>query len=705
MADGLTLPDTGSASSRFRVTEAELRAHEAQVRAEMTPDVQTENPVLAVAAYIRKCFEAAKQAWENELHDRLLRCLRQKNGEYDPDILAKIRAALPGGSEHYRNITQIKCKAFEGWANSTVFPQGDKCWAFAPTPSPELPENKVEEIGQLVTDELKEVYLQRGIGTVPLEKINKRILEVKDRVKKEIVKDAKLSAMRIEQVINDQLTEGKYYGALRQCVLDMAVFPVCWLTGPEIRKRKKFKWDKDEEGNPKLVVIDKIVREYRRVSPYNIFPSANSKNIQDGYLCELIDLKRSELAAMIGVDGFDEATIRKVLQLCGDGGLREWVASDSERKEAENKPHADDDPNPPIQAVVFWGECQGSKLIEWGVKDEAGKVAALDPDIDYQITGWLIGTYVVMCRLNPSPLGTKPYYATSFDKINDSIVGNAIPEVMRDDQMRCCGAGRAIDNNMAFASGPMIEAYWRRFKPGVDIRDQFKPYGILETEDDISGSANPAVRFYQATVIAEVLMKIDQYFLQQAGDKTIPAYVYGNTGSSGSGATDTASGLSMMMNANLKNLQGAISHFETDIIIPSITEHWSHVMLYDDDIEKCGDVAIVAKASEHLLVEEQRQLRTQELLQKIAASESLKAITGDKGLANMLREAIKITKMDPDGIVPSEEEMEQKEQAQQQLQQMIQQLSGGGQQGAVLQPGAAVAPDGGQMGNEPGRVM
>lgn len=692
---------TTTGGSLFRVTEQQLSADEKLKADEETGvSMQDSRPVLEIVSNVRKGFEAAKQAWEHELHERLLKCIRQKNGQYDPDTLAKIRLVVEGGSENYRNITQVKIKSFEAWANASVFPIGDKCWTFTPSPVPELPDDTKAEIDEQIKNEtILLIEEADSISAVDASQVQARKEEITDKVMAENYKRAKLAAKRLEKIIDDQLTEGGYYEALAQCILDMAMFPVCWMTGPEVRKKKQFKWITDPiDGKKKLTVIDKTIRTYRRVSPFNMFPSANSSSVQDGDLYELRPLKRSELQAMIGVEGFNEEAIRAVLQEYGTGGLREWISSDTERKDAEYKLHHEDDPNPPIMAVIKWGELQGKMLLEWGMTPEQ----VPDPDLDYQIQCWLIGQYVVMCRLNPSPLGTKPYYATSYDKINDSIIGNALPEVMRDDQMRCCACARAIDNNMAFASGPMIEFFTDRFPAGTNYQALLKPFSVFLSSDSMTGTNNPAVRLYQYPFNAALMLEVDKYFQEQAGEKTIPSYVHG-TIQSGGGVLDTASGTSMMMNASLKNLQTAIGHFEKDIIVPSIKEHFNHVMLYDDDIEKFGDVTCVPKASEHLLVEEQRQMRAQELLDRVNASPILQSIIKEKGMATLLREVVKITKMDPNEIVPSEEDMERNEMIQNAQMGMVPGMG----QPTEIQPQnpAVIAPDGGQVGKEPGRVM
>jgi hypothetical protein len=135
-------------------------------------------------------------------------------------------------------------------------------------------------------------------------------------------------------------------------------------------------------------------------------------------------------------------------------------------------------------------------------------------------------------------------------------------------------------------------------------------------------------------------------------------------------------------------------------------------MLYDNDIEKFGDINIVPKASEHLLVEEQRQMRAGELLERVDRSDTLKRLVGDKGLANLLREVVKITKMDATEIVPSEEDIERMEE---QLlnagavpgvpgQPGMPGASAPGVGGGVV-PGAAQTPAGDKMGVESGNVI
>src|SRR5688572_7872842 len=71
-------------------------------------------PVIAgLAAHVKKCFDASYQAKQQGVEERLLQCVRQRRGEYDPNDLAEIRKA--GGSEIYMMLTGNKCRAAASW--------------------------------------------------------------------------------------------------------------------------------------------------------------------------------------------------------------------------------------------------------------------------------------------------------------------------------------------------------------------------------------------------------------------------------------------------------------------------------------------------------------------------------------------------------------------------------------------------------------
>jgi len=653
---------------------------------------QQKPELLSLADHIQSAWSAAKRAKQgNNIQQRFVECLNRRNGEYTAEKLAKIHKQ--GGSAIYMKLTNVKCRAAESWIRDILLPPGEKPWALSPTPVPTLPEGKEVEIQTQVKEEVVQLMMMKGVESVNAEKIQDRLLEIQDKVLEEKKEKAKKAADRFEEHINDQLVEGNYYKALSEFINDLVTYPTAFLKGPVIRRKKKMVWTEDQNGNyvPAIEILP--VREYQRVAGINLFPSPGAKNIQDGYLIERIRVRRSELNTFIGVPGFKESAIRAVLNEYGEGGLREWLSIDQQMATALDRPQEQNDPDPPIDVLVFWGSVQGRKLLEWGM---SGKQVP-DTDIDYQITAWLIGNYVIMSRLNPHPLGHRPYYAASFESVNDSIWGKSPPELMDDCQDICNATARAIVNNMGIASGPQVEAYMNRMDPSENVEEMY-PWKIWKTVDDGTGADNRALNFFQPDPIVDILLKVYEYFFKQASEQSgIPAYVYGSQEIGGAGKT--ASGLSMLMNAASKTLKGVIAHIDEKVISPSIKEHWNHVMLYDQDIDKIGDINVIARASDQLFIAEQLQLRRSEMLDRTNNDWDRKVIS-DKGRAHMLREAFDSMKMDSGKILFSNDELDAMQAAQADAMEEL-----NIEQGGEIPPAAAIDAAGNPKGQSPGQTI
>lgn len=673
-----------------RIPESKLQDIEKSEAAKKKEEEDQNKPeIISLASNLKNAWQAALTAKQSSLvEQRLLSCLRQKNGEYDPEKLVDIRNF--GGSEVFMMLTNIKCRAAESWIRDVLLPPGDKPWGIAPTPIPDLPGDETMQIAEQVKNEAVEYILLTGNNPSEYE-IEARLQDITDNIQNEKFKKAKKIAHGFELKIEDDLREGSFYKALSEFITDIVIFPTAFIKGPIARRRNKIVWTEDQNGKWVPAVDMKVSWEYSRVSPLDMYPGPGSKSLQDGYFFERAKFRRSELAAMIGVDGFKESSIRAVLSEYGTGGLRNWLAIDQERADAEDRPQEYNDPDPPIDCLIYWGSAQGKTLIEWGMSEK--KIT--DPDLDYQINAYLIGNYVIMARINPHPLGHRNYYCASYDSTNDSIWGHSPPELMRDCQQICNAVARALVNNLGIASGPMAEVYMNRIAPGENV-EEMHPWKIFKTEDDGNGTDNPAVHFFQPDPLSELLMRVYEYFFKQSSEQAgIPAYIYGSDKVGGGG--DTASGLSMLMNAATKTLKGVIAHIDEKVIKPLIKEHWYKIMLYDDEIEKAGDVNIVARASEHLIIQEQMQIRRNEMLNN-TNNDWDRAIIGDKGRAKLLREAFESLKMDADDIVPTEQEMDIIEK-QARAEVMNPQMP------PEVPPAAVIDAAGGARGNEPGRMM
>ncbi len=673
------------------------REKEQQEQADRT----AQNTVMVnLAGRIRQAFTAADTSKRNDIEERLFKCLRQRLGIYDPQKLQEIKNF--GGSKLYMLLTNVKVRAARAWIRDVMLPPGEVPWSLRPSPIPELPAEDEQAIGELVTYEMaRQMYLESPTqGIARPEAIRDRILEVREKVTRHKTEKAKKATRWAEKRIEDDLLAGGYYEAMDQFIDDLVTYPAAFMVGPVVTGSKVLQWA-EEGGTWKPEVAKKMQRRYYRLSPFDAFPSPGSKSVQDGYFIERLRLRRRDLMNMMGAPGVDDNSVTAALFRYGKGGANEWSsAMDKSREELENRPNEEQDPDPPIHALRYWGSAQGKDLLEWGMDPKQ----VPHPENDYEIVAILIGEYVIMARLNPHPLNRRPVYSTSWDKNPDSIWGKCPPELMRDLQDVCNSAARAIVNNLAMASGPQVEVQTDRLAPG-ETADDMWPWRIWRTQQDERGTGHPAVRFFQPNPMTDVLRSVYDYFFKQASEQTgIPGYIYGDEDISGAGKT--ASGLSMLMNAAAKTLKDVVSHIDDDVVRPSIKEHWTHLMLHDEDNEiKCGDVQVICRASDHLIIAEQLAMRRKEFLENTNNPVDL-AIIGLEGRAKVLREQVKTLKMDDD-IVPSDEDLQQK----------LNPMGGPGAgmtgpgmmpQGIPMPPGAAgpeVGPDGNPAGGEQVRGM
>lgn len=631
--------------------------------------MQNRPEIGSLANHVRTHWEAAKRTKWN-MEERLLKCLRQRKGRYDPTDERMIKQF--GGSQIFMMITNAKCRTIESWIRDILIPAGDKPWSLDPTPVPDLPDDTMGKIRNQVAGEALMISDFEGPDKITGEMIDERIEELRKSQEQELKSISNAESDRIETRIDDHFTEGGFYTELSRFIKDFATYPAAFLKGPVVRRKKMLVWEDSPEGKiPKIQW--KYIRTWKRVSPFDIYTAPAAKSVQDGYLIERERLRHRELIKMKGVPGFSEEAINEVLMEYAAGTLQDWLWTDQEKANLEGRPNEQDDPEAIIEALEYHGDIPGHLLIDWGVdKKKIGNPADPVPAVVK-----LIGRWVIMARINEDPYGEKPYYSASFDSSNDSIWGEAAPEIMEDCQRACNAFARAIINNAAIASGPQVEVHRDRLDAGENPQ-RIYPWKLWFTKSDTLGRNREAIHFYQPEMMTERLMKAYTYFFQQAGEQLgVPAYEQG-LGGAASGAGKTAHGLSMLMNAASKIMKDAIMDIDNKVIKKVVYNTWIHTVLYDPDIDYRGDINIIARASEYLIVAEMLQARRQEFLAMTNNPNDM-AIIGLDGRARVLREIAKGLKLSDD-VIPGEQDLAAKIE-----QTMMQQAAG-------MQPGGAGAP-------------
>lgn len=663
-----------------------MSAREVADQQRKTAELAQAQPLIkSLAGHVRKCWTTARVAREQTVETRMFKAVRARRGEYDPDVLSRIREQA--GSEIFMMLTSNKCRAASSWLRDVMMGQGaEKPWTLRPTPVPALPPATMEELRQQATQQVANVIQVTG-KPLPPTQLRKFLNELREEYLFNLQDEARFKVRQMENRMEDQLTEGGFIRAMDAFLDDVVTFPAAFLKGPVIRRKPRMKWTPGPSGEFDLDISDDLVLEWERVDPFMIYPSPSSSGINDGYLIERHKLRQSDLEELIGVEGYDDGAIRMVLEDYGRGGLQEWLIVDSSKAQAEGRSTTAvaNNSEHQIDALQFWGTVSGQMLLDWGL-DESD---VPDKAKQYPCEAWLIGSYIIKASLNYHPLGQKPYYKAAYEDVPGTFWGNSVYDLIRDCQDMCNSAARALSNNMGISSGPQVVVNVDRLPAGEDITNLY-PWKIHQVTSDPMGSSAKPIDFFQPNSNSQELMAIYEKFSILADEYSgIPRYMTG--GSPTGGAGRTASGMSMLMNNANKSIKQVVTNIDVNVMTPLLERLYFHNMKYGEDKELKGDVAVVARGASSILSKESAQVRRNEFLAATANPIDMQ-IMGLEGRAALLREAAKNLDINPDDVVPPREKFRVAQQVSQMMGQQAQLPGAAGPQGAMPQQGAQGGP-------------
>jgi len=595
------------------------------------PNINTTRVVTELAAYVRSCWMRA-YTYKQPVHRKLIENLRNFNSEYEPGKLFEIRKLK--GSEQFLSLISTKCIAAIAWLND-IFDQPNKLpWNIEPTPMPELPIEMETRIRHMVLQEVVGIVNQYAAmsGQNPNEMIEQFLPQIRKRVHRKLYEKAEEGVDELKLLMSDQLVEGGWYAAFKECLFDMVVYKSAILKGAIFRRVRRFSRGIDTTSGGYVNRIQSvIVPTFERRSPFSIYPAPDSTGVNDSYLCDLFPLNLKQLYDLIGVEGFNEEAIRRVLNQYRSGGLREWAVTDTEvQRLIQGGMYLDTDK---VDVVEYWGDIHGQFLLDWGLTPDD----IPDKDRRYDVCVWLIGNEVIKAMLNPNPLGLKPYSVSSYVPMPGAFWGRGLPELIEDLQQICNALVRAIVNNAGMSSAPMVEYDTDRVA-GFD--QTLYPMKAIESTSRQMETA--AVRFYQPRLTAMQLMQVLQQFIRIADQYSLPSYAHGDTQVGGAGKT--ASGLSMLMGSANRVVKNVVKN--ADVIVRNSIKllYYFNAYYNADKLSFVGDVNVVAQGITSMLKSEQMAVRKQEFLAVTNNPTDLQivGIEGRKALLKDVAESIDI---------------------------------------------------------------
>jgi len=635
-------------------------ASDLEERAKRASEEQNQTPVIqGLASHVRSRWVTMRDYKRDGVEQRLLDCVRARNMEYPPEKLRDIREQ--GGSEIFMGIVSTKCRTATAWMRDTLLGTGaDKPWSLSATPIPDVPPDAQAKM-QMILQQNLQMYYQQGNAPLPPEQLQELVRGMKDTAMRELKHEADKRVDRMEARMEDQLIEGGFTRAMHEFVDDVATFPFAVMKGPVPRKRKMMEW---AQGG--LAVTEKVRDEWERVDPFKFYWAPWGDDVANIPVIELHSLTRDDLQAMMGVEGFSEDSIRSILIDFGSMGGSDWLEGDIDVSEDVTGLDLEEGSQDVVSAIQLWDSIPGKLLMEWGMSEEE----AADPFMSYPCEVWMVNNTVIKAVLNYDPLGRKPYFVTSFEKVPGRLDGNGVADLAMDAQQMCNAAARALANNMGLSSGPQVGVNISRLPAGEDITQMY-PWKIWQFQTSDYNDGTPPLSFFQPNSNAQELMAVFDRFLNLADEVTgIPRYM---TGEHVPGAGRTSSGLSMLISNAGKSIKQVINNIDNDVMTPMLERQYQRNMRYSQDPALIGDVQIQARGAMSLVVKEAEAVRKTEFLRLLLESPVAQQISGLPGIAELMRDLAGNLNTNVDRIVPPRESIEQMVAQQQAMQQAMMQ--------------------------------
>jgi hypothetical protein len=650
---------------------------EANVGGDPTPQAQ------ALQTYItRQLQEMQRFRTHIGVVDRLNTCLRLREGQYDA---AQLQAILNfGGSSVFARLATNKIRGAAAMLRS-IFVQGDRPWEIRPTPIPSLPEEIGADIQTLVGSEARTMA---EAGQPPdAGMLQQRMSQLQQAALDVARKQAKTDAHQATLYVDDILTEGDFYEELDNFILDFCTYPFAVLAGPTAVMETGVDY-----VNGKPTRVRKAKLKFRRVDPYYIMWSPGASSFENADILERMPMNRAQLTALIGLEGYDEKAIRSVIRDYGQQGFsyREFYEQVHEDATGQNSQFY----NTLIDVLAFTGKVSGDQLQEFGIRT-TDENEIIHKDMEYQVQAWMCGQYILKAQVDPDPVNRPSYYSASYEPVPGSIVGTALLELIADVLEVYNAVLRALVNNVAFASGPMVGVNTSRWQAPADGRVRIEPWMIWRYDTDPTApSGEKPVEFWQPQLNAQELMAVLS-FLQNMADEIsgIPRYLTGSDKIGGAGRT--SSGLSMLMGNATRTMTSVAGGIDRYVLEPLLRKTYDLILLTTGTDVLRGDEEIAPRGATYAEQREQDRARMVEFLNSTMNPVDLQ-IMGIPGRGAILRK-VSESFMGDDEVVPDMQALQQMQQ-QQQLQQM-QQAAGGGQPGQEL-PGSNSA-GGGPQGAQP----
>lgn len=590
---------------------------------------------------------------------------RQFLGIYDPDIESAIDK---NRSRAYPKVTRVKCVSMLSRLMNLLFQAGDKNWGVGPSAVPNLEQEDLQMILDGLMPPPSQAQGMSPPGAMPPPVAPPPSDEVIEQAIREF---AKKRAGRLALEIEDQLQElggsrSVDYVALCRKVLASGIqYGAGVLKGPFIEEQMQRTWSQDASGRMVASTITTYRPRFEFVPLWDYYPDMSAKTLSqmDGQFQRIV-MSKHQISLLKQREDFFPDQIDIAMQRFPTGNYFRR-AFETELRANGVQVNVNETGRNKFEAIMWEGYVSGQELADCGllVADDQ-----LSQDLRAQV--WMIGDIVIKAMLDPwSMLETdgdmKQFHHFIFEDDETFLLGNGLPNVMRDSQMGVCAATRMTLDNGSVQR--VFEMNTGLLSPNQDLAT-INPDKIFYRDDE-----NPATVQYPALRTIELPMKLQEMqglvrmFQEFADQETfVNAATGGDMQKGPSEPFRTASGASMLRGDAALPFKDVVRNFDvfTESVIGAIINFNRN---YNRDPALRGDFRPVARGATSLIAKEVLGTQLDNLAQTLTDGER-KYVK----MRNLVRERARVRDLQVEDIVMDDaacDAVDAAEQAQQQEQQ------------------------------------
>ena len=569
-------------------------------------------------------------------------------GYYDEETQSKLDEKT-GASQLFVNQTRPKTRIFIARMIDILFPTDEPNWDIAATPVPRVQNALSQEQAD------PEKY-PRAAG---------------EQADARAIRDtAKQAAAGMKRQMADQLEQCDYVRIGTKVIAQAGKLGLGVCKGPFADLRTKEVWSHKKNPGWKLFgrksvwskeVVDDMRPAFEWVNAWDFYWDMDAIDMEDcEFVFQLHRYSRTDLIKRARNGFFHKDQVEELIGQAPNSSRGQTDFNEFKRYIRLLDQTYEDGTERRYDVFEYHGPVPARTLKELSEKYEKtdmlgplGDADNMDGTVQGQV--WFTDSGILKFGVNVDQRDTRPPYSIfRLDKSDGTMAGYGIPSLLRDPQRAFNAGWRMLMTNTGLAGSPMFIIDETQVTPAREGPLVIGPGEVWLRTGHGGPSATPAIEAVGIEGNSDAIISVIELAKRFCEDETNMPLV--TQGDAGTGARQTAHGMSLLTTAANIIFRASARSFDSDYTIPNLKRLYAFNMLNSEDESIKGDMQVAARGHSVLLVREIRAQNLMLILNIIGTDPDIRKVFR---IGPMARELVRSLQLSPVDIVLTDEEIKE----------------------------------------------